>query len=37
MECSQGYFIEPQKSLCSNPIGLPSKRQRLFCMEHPER
>jgi hypothetical protein len=35
--CLTGYFILPQKSLCSAPKGLPSMRQRLFCLDHDER
>ncbi len=26
MECLTGYFMQPQKSLCSNPNGLPSAK-----------
>jgi hypothetical protein len=26
MECLTGYFMRPQKSLCSNPKGLPTGR-----------
>jgi len=32
VECLTGYFIKPQKSLCSNPKGLPSNSRGFFAL-----
>ena len=32
MGCLTGYFIQPQKSLCSNPKGLPSNSRGFFAL-----